>query len=454
MQLGADLLQCIEQDNKSQKHTQIFQMDVIYSQAVATIVALSALNATFGLPGVSRNTILPSLSYETICKLRLRARAPTFHENLTNAYYESRAWTLQERLLSKRCLLFTNTGTHFHCSYGLRSVLGGQVLFDDGLFNTLPDCLLVPHPQKGTARWSDAFSGYGRLVREYTQRHLSYSSDALNAFSGLLELFKHRFDGEMISGLPSKFFDAAILWVPMNDRQQPARNFHFPSWSWAGWTGPVQYCARSDYFSSACSLKRWYLLYEPLLLSRPLKSAVAKFYYSRQTPKWEIDRDTSGMERLDTNASDIIGTQTYPGEEVISRDILEFDALAVNIAKIWGHILLYSQPTNNRRNSEGYCGAVLSADRILEDYEQHSTDLVLLSRFSPLSLDHKWFALGDPDRIYFDPEVCPARKWCLLNLIIIAWNAAGDCAERLGLCVLHEDVWNRLDPQLKHITLA
>ena len=433
-------------------------MDVIYSQSVATIVTLSGLNATFGLPGVSRNTLLPSLSYETICKLRLRARAPTFHETITNAHYESRAWTLQERLLSKRCLLFTNSGVQFHCSYELRSVHRGQILRDDGLFNTLPDCLLlIPDPHEGPARWSDAFSGYGRLVREYTKRHLSYSSDALNAFSGILELFKDRFGGDMISGLPSKFFDAAILWVPTDDQHQLTRNFHFPSWSWTGWTGPVQYCARSDYFFStfsACNPVQWYMLYEPPLLSRPLKSAVAKFYYSRQTPKWEINRDTSDMEHLDTKASDIIGLQTHPSEEAISRDILEFDALTVNIAEVWGHILLYSQPASDHRNTRGYCGTVLSADRILEDYEQHSTDLVLLSRFSPLSLDDKFVTLGDPDRVYFDADVCPAREWCLLNLMIIGWNDAGDCAERLGLCVLHEDVWNRLNPDLKHITLA
>lgn len=198
----------------------------------------------------------------------------------------------------------------------------GQILCDDGLFNTLPDrLLLIPDPHEGPPRWSDAFSGYGRLVREYTKRHLSYSSDALNAFSGILELFKDRFGQDIISGLRSKYFDAAILWVPTDDQHQLTRNFHFPSWSWTEWTSSVQYCARSDYFFStfsACSPMQWYMLYEPPLLSRPLKSAVAKFYYSRQTPKWEIDRDTSDMEHLDTKASNIIGIQAHPSEEAIS----------------------------------------------------------------------------------------------------------------------------------------
>jgi hypothetical protein len=404
---------------------------------------------------VRRNTLLPSYSYETICNLSLRVRAPDFSECIPNAHYESRAWTFQESLLSKRCLLFTNTETYFHCSYGLRRMDDSQVRNNDLLFNThytLPDCLLsTPDTRKGKEHWSHAFPGYGQLVREYTHRHLSYSLDALNAFSGFLELFKHRFGGEMISGLPSKFFDAALLWVWVDEQQQHERNFHFPSWSWAGWIGPAQYWAVPDSLLPPFSkniLDRWYFMFEPLRLSRQLKCAIARFYFSRQTPRQEINRDILYIEHSDINAGDILESQTYPSEEPISRDILEFDALAVNIARIRG----YKLRNNNQSVTEGVCGAVLSADRNLEDYDQHSTDLVLLSQFSPLSLDQEISKILE--RIYFDANVLPIRKWCLLNVMIIGWNPGRDCAERLGLCVLHEDIWNRLDSQMKRITLA
>jgi hypothetical protein len=50
---------CIVQDDAESKHSNIQKMDIIYSQAVATIVALHGSDANAGLPGVRPGTRLP-----------------------------------------------------------------------------------------------------------------------------------------------------------------------------------------------------------------------------------------------------------------------------------------------------------------------------------------------------------------------------------------------------------
>ncbi|KAH7327429.1 heterokaryon incompatibility protein-domain-containing protein [Rhexocercosporidium sp. MPI-PUGE-AT-0058] len=99
---------CIEQDNPSQKHQQIKDMDIIYSQAVVIIVALSVVDAQSSLPGVRPMTRLPSNVVATARRFRVRAGPPSFQCCLDNSEYETRAWTYQERTLSRRCLFFTN----------------------------------------------------------------------------------------------------------------------------------------------------------------------------------------------------------------------------------------------------------------------------------------------------------------------------------------------------------
>lgn len=419
-------------------------MDIIYSQAVATIIALSAVNPESGLAGVGRNTLMPSYSYDRIYNHSLRVRAPYLSEYLLNAHYESRAWTFQESLLSKRCLIFTNTKTYFHCSFGLLDMNESQVQNNDlscSAHYTLPNCLLsTPATRAGKERWSHGFPGYAQLVRKYTCRHLSYSSDALNAFSGLLELFKHRFGGEMISGLPSKFFDVALLWVWEDERLQYKRNFHFPSWSWAGWIGPVQYLALLD------SLPPFS---ENNLDPCQLKCVIARFQHSRQTSKREIDRDILEMESPDKNASDILESSIDSVKERTTRDILEFEALTVNIDRIRE----FKLRNHNLSITQGVYGAMISTGHNLEGYEQHCTDLVLLSQFSPPSSNQG--VSKNLERIYFDSNNFPTENRSFLNIVmIIGWNPERDFAERMGLCVVHEDIWNQLDPQLKHITLA
>jgi hypothetical protein len=49
------------------------------------------------------------------------------------------------------------------------------------------------------------------LAEGYTQRHLSYSTDTLDAFNGLLMALQENFKPSMLNGLPAAALDRALL---------------------------------------------------------------------------------------------------------------------------------------------------------------------------------------------------------------------------------------------------
>jgi hypothetical protein len=75
-------------------------------------------------------------------------------------------------------------------------------------------------------------------VELFSGRHLTYLEDKLNAFVGIAKTLEASLRTEFLYGLPTRYFDWALLWEP---RESSARNQAFPSWSWAGWDGAVEW---------------------------------------------------------------------------------------------------------------------------------------------------------------------------------------------------------------------
>lgn len=82
---------------------------------------------------------------------------------------------------------------------------------------------------------NNLWSTYQRAVANFTVRRLSREEDILNAFAGILRMICPE---PSLQGIPSPIFDIALLWQP---RERLRRRSGFPSWSWAGWIGKVQW---------------------------------------------------------------------------------------------------------------------------------------------------------------------------------------------------------------------
>lgn len=119
-----------------EKIRQLDMMSSIYSCAVVTIIALTGRHANAGLPGVSGPRLAQVKESINGCVLFTNPQHVTLEEKA--ATYSSRAWTLQEDLLSRRKLIFTKSLVSFGC-------LLSKV--DEGMdVNTFPSKSPPQHP--------------------------------------------------------------------------------------------------------------------------------------------------------------------------------------------------------------------------------------------------------------------------------------------------------------------
>jgi hypothetical protein len=229
---------CIVQDDSIVKHTQITAMDVIYQMAEFTIASLS--NNQKGLPGTRYNPRNKDILHHEwdFC---LPGQSSPFIDPVAypsallveRSIWSSRGWTLQEQLLSRRILYVSAKHIVFSCSEAYMSEAASPLLRED---NGLSQELLVL-PSMDT---------YRTIVEDYTKRQLTFDSDVLVAFTGIMERFNKRSRLSFIYGLPQRFFLQALMWRSRQRGRWRGPEFGIPSWSWAAWEGGITHDAIAD----------------------------------------------------------------------------------------------------------------------------------------------------------------------------------------------------------------
>ena len=395
---------CIEQDNSSQKLAQINLMDVIYSQALATIVAITSESASSNIPAIGTDTqpilVAPGIALDTM--------APIFGAILENSLYETRGWTLQERILSQRCLFMTHHGVTFNCPLEWRDRKGRFNLQEE--LNTVP-FLHSSSKALPELSWTTHFRAYADLVKQYTSRNLSHSTDSLNAFSGILHLFQAALGGEMISGLPEAYLDVALLWLPSGP---VTRNENFPSWTWAGWTGPCSY-------RGPPAVQGYVHL---------IDSKVEEFQWApigrRRTARRELHQAA-----INFQTSEFHHFQSVEPPRLI--DVLYFRTAAIGALSFrlnHGRIV----DIHDRK-----CGIVLGdsfPDSYVSGWDELPLEYILLS-----IVECPGMAESHPDFL--------SRYWCYA--LLVEWHS--DYAERVALCAINSQAWASANSEMKDITL-
>lgn len=262
---------CINQGGPH-KQQQIQQMNRIYQNADLTIVAAAGDNSDFGIPGVQGRSRIPQTCFK-IGDIQLVEWPRHPRMLLSWTTWGSRAWTFQEEKLSHRLLVFTDRAAWFSC-YLTPAEEGFETKAREKYGTPSRNIELAlarktPRPTCGLEKPLHI----NDLLLDYSQRFLTYPSDAVNAFSGILaELKESRLIISHVWGTPimppiallntADVFDpgpgvvhlergtvdgfiVSLMWVTyIPEEFEPKHGI--PSWSWAGWRGCIYLGALYD----------------------------------------------------------------------------------------------------------------------------------------------------------------------------------------------------------------
>ncbi|KAF7535592.1 hypothetical protein G7054_g5208 [Neopestalotiopsis clavispora] len=265
---------CIIQDSEEDKAKQLAAMDHVYSRAALTIVAASGDGADAGLAGlVPGSRSLTQIVAQYSPELELVTLQPDCQVAVEETTWNTRGWTYQERLLSRRYLFFVNDTVYFQCC---KAVWGEDYFAEHVELQEIAPMMDVRlsrswQPPTMTRRTeyrlnlvapmesptqdhlrNVLFPAYCQLIAEYTSRNMSYPTDRLNGVGGILSVLNRNGQMDYLHGLPQALLEAAILWRPQRDLHRVPIDSEtgralWPSWSWAGWIGGVEYDPEDDY---------------------------------------------------------------------------------------------------------------------------------------------------------------------------------------------------------------
>ncbi|KAL2802428.1 heterokaryon incompatibility protein-domain-containing protein [Aspergillus granulosus] len=224
---------CLIQDDMQDLSSGIAVMNLVYRGATATIIAASGCDANAGLPGVRPDSRSINQCVEEISPGVRMVVLRDVEMDLRKSTYRTRAWTFQEEVLSGRRIVFVNNSVFYTCARGtFREDSRADPFFESekhGLAQSLIQIALDAE--------SPPLATYETLVFYYTERQLTNDGDAINAFAGMMRVVQERLATPFLHGLPTCSFDISILFVGCHLRRRSA----FPSYSWAGWAGPVEW---------------------------------------------------------------------------------------------------------------------------------------------------------------------------------------------------------------------
>ncbi|KAK3996584.1 heterokaryon incompatibility protein-domain-containing protein [Cladorrhinum sp. PSN332] len=228
---------CLIQNDPEDLGKGTYVMDDVYECSTLTIIAACGRDSNHGLPGVSLGSRPAPLRVSEV-RPGLELTLYTAPEHLlAPTVYSSRGWTLQEQKLSTRTLSFIDNQVFFCCPSLTRA---------EGCIDEAP--LTRPlKPRSGTVRDSNVASfeqmaEYMQTVQDYSARGLTHESDAYNALRGILRRFEFNMGCRFVAGLPSIYLEAFVSFGA--EKSSLRRRRGFPSYSWSGWVGQIQFSTR------------------------------------------------------------------------------------------------------------------------------------------------------------------------------------------------------------------
>lgn len=257
---------CIIQGNKNDWEYESARMGEVYGNAELTIVAARSSDA---MSGFLRNNFKPAAdpspfpygrvdeNGHEIDGLFVHLDRAWFNNTLHPDPVKTRGWCLQEAELSRRTLVYGQSGVSFQCKT--------TDLFEDEIykyyhkrvFDPTPEAVLGLIPTRRPARGLELLNHwYAQVLPDYTARALTNRGDVFAAIASLAKLAKQTLGGRYLAGVWESDLPRGLLWKPRYQTRwmvdptksetnlvhlrRPTRS-QAPSWSWAAVEGPISH---------------------------------------------------------------------------------------------------------------------------------------------------------------------------------------------------------------------
>jgi hypothetical protein len=444
---------CIVQDDAS-KPFYVDRMDTIYTRALCTIVAAGCADAMQPIPGVHAGSRPPvksgfcngrSLVREGIDSGDASAAAPSEH----------RAWTLQERLVSPRLLVFTQDETFLRCAGETHQESPSQLRYRPD--PAYPITFRIPeydlfHGARGndsdmywstvkrlTEESSDANSDlmmvFPALITAYTKRALTREDDIYNAFMGIQNHITVRSGTAFLWGLPVAGFVFALMWfspcadsrrrVSVSGGHDDGRELAYPSWAWIAWTGEVKWAYPFGSARPGETLKAFNTFYKCSSTLGP--SDIYVWSGGHIKCLGELQKEANRNPRPPCDFIE------FESNVALSA---RFCFAPLDTNRFWG-----SSPGVELINEGTHCGAIFGIDTSRID-DLKDTALVELI-ISEIPLEYK--GLRPPwDRSYFS-------ELPLVSCLVIKWE--GRFAKRIAIAQVIQETWDKVKDGSKKVLL-
>jgi hypothetical protein len=247
---------CIIQDDDRDRSQQIAQMPQIYRNGYITIAAASASDASEGFlhQRYSPNSETPAFTLPYVCPNSERGNITIFSLDRDSNPLDTRAWTLQERLLSPRMLEFSEHQVRWLCRGSLdkpgwtngwimrtESDSSKKNILPREIFNRVFDIARSASRVDDEANLRGSKRDWYSLVQAYTHRKLTRPTDRILALSGLAKEYSAALDDEYLAGMWRKSLLTELLWSVQGISYPAPTSFQGPSWSWTSVNGVIDF---------------------------------------------------------------------------------------------------------------------------------------------------------------------------------------------------------------------
>ncbi len=184
---------------------------------------------------------------------------PSWKSQILSSPLNSRAWVLQERLLSPRILHFAKDAVFWECSELKASTFEPNGVPDVEL---LADPIFYTYSLRNLTAAECARSAWLELVQHYTKLGITKVQDRLPALSGLAKMIQTQTNDTYVAGLWKSYLVEGLAWV-LSGKDFKAEELHSerpctaPTWSWASTDRALGFLTVVDAAKSSSSTADW-----------------------------------------------------------------------------------------------------------------------------------------------------------------------------------------------------